>query len=502
MDMAYDFSRHTSPSSTTDWIKRWATQQFGAGVADKTVDILNRYGRLTARRKYELLSETPFAFSTTNYDEARNNLAQWEDLLNTAQIAYDSLDKATQTSFFQLVLHPVLAGKTMFDLYTKVAVNKLYAEQGRVTANFVADQANALFRQDAEITKRYHSLNNGKWDGFVNQQHIGYDNWQEPVDNIMPKLLYPSANQGPETIGVGIQGSTASYPRNKSLTLLAMESHMPPTEVRSFDVFALQNGSFAYTIDSGNTSYVRLSNTAGTLRAPGNQAEERIVITVDWPKAPTGHSSTTLTVRSADNSTLATLILPLHKPSIPSSFKGHVESNGVVAIEASHFSASESKNGVSYVEIPNYGRTLSAMKPWPLTMATQSPATGPALTYTIYTTTPSTTKAKLNFMFSATHNHDPTRPLAFAYSFDNSAPVTVKYAKGEPIYRESQAWRKAVVENGWTASVGVEGEVKSGQHEVRIWMLEPGVVVQKLGVDLGVGGWRDSALGPLESRRM
>lgn len=497
MDMAYNFEQHTTPASTTNWIRSWATQQFGAYIADATVDILNRYGTLTARRKYELLSETPFAFSTINYDEAQNNLAQWEDLMNKAQITYNLLDQAIQTSFFQLVLHPIMAGKTMVDLYTKVAMNKLYAEQGRVSTNFAAEQAQGLYRQDAEITMRYNSLNNGKWDGFVNQQHIGYTSWQEPSGNIMPVLTYISSDSAlPGSLGIGIQGSSVSYPRTKNLTLLPMSSHMPELEVRSFDLFALTNGTIPYTI-STNSSYIAFSSNSGSLRSPGNQADKRIVITIDWPKVPTGESTTFFTVSSGSDTT--TLRLPLQKINLPASFKGHVESNGVIAIEASHFTSSGSADGISYVEIPNYGRTLSAVKPWPITMKSQSASMSPALSYNIFTTT-AAPKAKIVFMMSASHNHDPTRPLKFAWSVNGSKAKEVLYALANPVYKESPAWRKAVVENGWTAEVTVEGGMKAGMHEIKVWLLEPGVVLQRIVLD--VGGLKPSALGPLESRRV
>lgn len=497
MDMAYDFDKHTTPASTTNWIKRWTTQQFGASHADATVDILNRYGTLTARRKYELLSETPFAFSTTNYDEAQNNLAQWEDLLNRAQQTYTTMNQAIQTSFFQLILHPVMAGKTMIDLYTKVAMNKLYAEQGRVSANFVAEQAQALFRQDAEIEMRYNKLNNGKWNGFVNQQHIGYTSWQEPAANIMPSLSYTSGDsQLQGSLGIAIQGLSASYPRTKNLTLLPMSSHMPEAESRSFDLFAITNGTLAYTV-STNTSYIAFSSSSGTLKSPGNQSDRRIIITVDWPKVPAGQSTTLVTVSSGSNTAL--LRLPLHKITVSPSFKGHIESNGVVAIEASHHTLSGAGNGVSYIEIPNYGRTLSAVKPWPATMDSQSALSGPFLTYNILTTT-TVTRANLIFMMSASHNHDPTRPLKLAWSVDGSDPKEKLYALANPVYKESPAWRKAVVENGWTAEDTLEGGMEAGEHEIKVWLLEPGVVLQRIVVD--IGGLKSSALGPYESRKI
>lgn len=495
MDMAYTFDQHTTPDSTTNWIKRWSTQQFGNSVATQTVDILDQYGILTARRKYELLSETPFPFSTTNYDEAQNNLAQWEALLDKTQATYDSLDQATRTSFFQLVLHPVMAGKTMVDLYTKVAFNKLYAEQGRVSANFAAEQARALFQQDADITKRYNTLNNGKWNGFVNQAHIGYTSWQEPSSSMMPSLTYTAANaslQGP--LGVGIQGTSMSYPRTQTLTLPTMSSHMPDSEDRWIDLFALTNGTIPYSL-STNSSFVKISPSSGTLRSTGNASDARIIITIDWAKAPSGLSSTAIRITSG--STTIPLTLPLKKLTVPSTFKGFIESNGAIAIEAAHYTSSS--NPSSYIEISSYGRTLSAMKLWPVTLPSQSPSTSPYLSYNIFTTT-SISAAKLVFMFGASHNHDPTRPLRFAYSVDKSSPKEVAYVKSDPVYKENAAWRKAVVENGWTSEVDV-GNMVAGAHEVRMWLLEPGVVLQRLAVDVG-GLTRVGMMGMGESLRV
>lgn len=499
MDMAYNFDRHTTPMATTHWLKRWATQEFGTNVADQIVKILSQYGILTARRKYELLSELPYAFSTINYDEAARNLAQWEDLLKLAQATHDSLDPATQVSFFQLILHPIMAGKTVVDLYTKVAFNKLYADQGRISANTVAQQAQDLFKQDAEITKRYHSLNGGKWDSFVNQAHIGYTSWDDPKNNqnIMPALRFTSGGQTTGSLGVGIQSSTAFYPQSTNLTLPSMDPYMPESEIRSFELYALKNGTISYSVSS-NVSYVKFSSTNGTLVAPGENAEKRVNITVDWIKAPAGSSTVTINIAASDNSK-TTLNLPVNKISIPNSFKGFVESNGVVAMEASHYTSAETKNGVSYIEIPNYGRTLSGIKPWPVTMDSQTPEDGPALKYAVYTTS-STNKSRLIVSLGASHNHDPTRPIKFAYSIDGAAAKAVKPVPTTPPYKESGDWRKAVVENGYTSTIALDAEIKSGAHELKIWLLEPGVVLQKVVLDMG--GLRSSALGPLESKRV
>ncbi|ELQ35044.1 hypothetical protein M0657_005941 [Pyricularia oryzae] len=497
MDMAYNMDAHKTPDSTTAWLKRWASREFGDAVADVTAEIMNEYGILLMRRKYELLSEQPFAFSTANYDEAERHLAQWEDLLTKAQAAYEGLDSKTQVSYFQMVYHPVLAGKTVVDLYIKVALNDWRSRQGRLSANTLAAQARALFARDEEITQMYHSLNGGKWNGFVNQPHIGYDNWQDPNSNIMPSVKNVTAGQGQTALGVAIQGSSTSFYDGAQATLLAMDPFMSPTEQRYIDVFARKDGNSNYTIVS-NATYVTVSNGVGSITSPGDSSEIRSILSVDWEAAPAGTSYVSLRVRS-DCKLVATVLVPITKTEVPATFRGHVESGGVVSMEAAHFSSAEEKNGVSYIEIPHYGRTLSGIKLWPVTVETQTAESGPALKYSVYTTT-SSSQARLVVMLGAALNHDPTRLLRLAWSMDGGAPAVVQPVSTQPPYQEGREWRTAVVGGGWNANIQINGTVAAGAHTISLWLMEPGVVVQKVVLDMG--GMKASALGPHASKRV
>ncbi|PLB54690.1 hypothetical protein P170DRAFT_442744 [Aspergillus steynii IBT 23096] len=484
MDMAYDMDRFTSPDATTDWLQHWAAGEFNQRIANRTADILNQYGILVARRKYELLSQTPFAFSTIYNDEAETNLAQWETLLARTQSVYNSLDQATRTPFFEMVLHPVLAGKTVVDLYTKAALNELYHQQGRTSTNRLAQQVRDLFAEDAAITERYHSVKEGKWRPIMNQAHVGYSSWNDPVDNtnVMPALRYIADSQGAQGLGVAVQGTAASYPDQETLRLLSMDPYMPPTESRYIDIFARKNTTLSFSISS-NTSSVTVSPSTGSLSSPGNGSDIRSIITVDWTSTEPGLSHTELKVQASDGST-ATLVLPVNHTVVPSTYTGFIESNGIISIEASHYTSASAQNGVSYIKLPYYGRTRSAIKPWPVTMGTQSPTTGPALRYALYTTTASS-RARLIISLGASHNHDPTRWIKFAYSLDGATPVTIRPVSSAPPYKEGQAWQRAVVENGWTSVVELAGVVGTGAHELSLWLLEPGVVLQKIVLDMG-----------------
>lgn len=175
--MAYDMKSFTSSSSTDTWLSAWATREFGAGVARGTAEAMATYGTLIVRRKYELLNRTPFMLSTTNYDEAEKVLNEWAALQVKAQALHDTLDAATQIAFFEMALHPIMAGRIVQQVYINAARNSAYATQNRMSTNKLADDVKAAYAQDAVIQKRYHGLLNGKWNHMMDQIHFGYNNW-------------------------------------------------------------------------------------------------------------------------------------------------------------------------------------------------------------------------------------------------------------------------------------------------------------------------------------
>lgn len=498
--MAWDMDKHRTPDSVTQWLQRWTTREFGPSLSTVVAEILNTYGILIIRRKYELLSRAPFIYSTTAYDEAEIVLQEWVDLLALTQSTYDSLGQSNKNAFFEMILHPVLAGKTVVELYIKANLNAWRQKQRRTSTDKLANDVRRLFAEDAEITKRYHAVNGGKWDRMMSQVHIGYDSWQDPASNRMPDAVYHTESNVPRSgiMGVSVQGSNQSSPGDPEPTLRAVDPYMPEVEKRFLDIFTRNNGTFPFTVTS-NVSYVSVANKTGRLTAPNGLTDLRNYISVDWTKAPSGLSWAGIKVQpsGAEGSWAITAKLPVNKTSVPSSFKGHVESGGVVSIEAEHFASSEQKNGLSYIKLPHYGRTLSALKLWPVTASSQTPTTAPKLTYPFYTFN-SLTRARIGIFLGASINHDPSRPLKFAFAIDGASPTTVQPVPNTPMGSTPSGWTDAVITGGWNSFTTVD--IPAGSHVLSVWLLEPGVVLQKIVVDLG--GYQRSSLGPPESKRI
>lgn len=174
-------SQHMTGDSTDKWLKAWATREFGEAVSIGTQEAMATYGKLIVRRKYELLNESPFLYQIANYDEAENVLNEWVDLQAKAQKLYDSLDADTQIAFFEMVLHPIMAGRVVQQVYINAARNGAFARQKRMSTNTLADDVKKAYAEDGVIQKRYHSLLNGKWNHMMDQLHFGYNNWYDTL---------------------------------------------------------------------------------------------------------------------------------------------------------------------------------------------------------------------------------------------------------------------------------------------------------------------------------
>ena len=492
MALAWDRASFEDPSTTTQWLTNWSGQQFGEAAAANTSSIMTTYGQLISRMKYEDLSRTPFAFNTLNYDEAENNLNEWVELAVMAQATFDNLPVSIQNSFFEVVLHPVVAGKGVYEIYTKAALGAQYANQHRASTNDLAADVQAAFARDKDLTKRFHTILNGKWNHVMDQTHIGYTTWQDPSSASLPRLTYsPAGSPGRGAMmGVVVQGSNSAFPTATNLSVPTLT----PYRVGQpwFDVFARENGTFSYQV-TFSVPYITVTNQNAAVSSPGTP-DVRCIVSVDWTAAPAGKSTVVLTVKSSDGSS-ATINVPLDKSPAPDDFRGHVEAGGVLSIEAEHFDTKSS--GKEYIILPDYGRTLSGVRLPPST-ASQSPGKGPALVYPFYTFS-SAASASITVYLSPSENSNPSSPNRYSFTVDGGPTTTVQPVPLGDAGNEPAGWSEAAIVNAYVKSSKI-GNLAPGRHELRFYLLEPTMVVTKLVID--VGGLQPSLLGPPESKRM
>jgi hypothetical protein len=173
-DLAYDIDAFNE-KNTLDWLEDWAAKSFGEEYAQTIAEVVDRYSFLANMRKFEEVE--PNSFSVLNYEEADNIISRWEGLGAKAQSVYDSLSSEQQPAFFEMILHPVLAGGNLVDIQVNGARNLVYSGQGRNSANQVFQKVIDGMKTDHKLTDQYHKLLDGKWNHMMDQTHIGYQGY-------------------------------------------------------------------------------------------------------------------------------------------------------------------------------------------------------------------------------------------------------------------------------------------------------------------------------------
>ena len=475
----------------SEFTRLWAECQFGPEYASQIADILSKYTKYNGRRKPELLD--PNTFSLVHYQEADKVLADWKSITAQAEEIYQKLPENERGAFFELVLYPTKACEQVNDLYITTAKNRLYASQGRASANDLAAQARALFKADADLSDYYdHTLENGGWDHMMDQTHIGYTSWQEPRRNIMPKVVTETEIPTNADMGVAIEGSSAAWPGAADEPVLSVFDVFNQPH-RFIDIFNEGQTPFEFSAVAGSP-WIELSSTHGTVKK-----EQRLWVSVDWSKAPNGSANSVVTI-TGPGTNVVTVKVDAFNPLEPKkdSLKGFVEADGCVSVEAAHYTKKIDAGPVRWDEIPNLGRTLSAMTIFPVTAASVTPPeNSPCLEYQMYLFHPG--EVEVEAIVDPTLNFVQGRGLRFALSFDDQPPQIVTAVPENYTARDGNRDWEATVKDSVRKVKTTFTLANPGYHTLKFWMVDPGVVLQKIVVN--TGGVKPSYLGPPESYR-
>jgi len=502
MDYAWDPSRWPA-DRLPQYTLEWATRQFGPARAAPIADILTKYTTYNGRCKPELLS--PDTYSLLNYREAQQVVAKYNALAAQAESIGNDLPAEYRDAFEELVLYPVQACANLNELYVTVAKNRLYAAQGRTATNQLADRAKDLFKKDFTLAHHYNKIMaSGKWDHMMDQTHIGYTGWQEPRQNNMPevKTLNASDATGP-TWGIAVEGSASWWPGASAHLPASTTSQASATSPASIDpaspvlpnfncysgkqhfidVFSRGHTPFAYTITAADP-WVTINEPKGTI-----DTERQIWIAIDWAKAPTGKTTSSLTITGPGDSTISVKVT-IDNPTTPrpEQVKGFIESDGYVSIETQYYSKAVGSKEIKWQVIPNLGRTLSAVQADPVTAPTQTPGVNsPHLEYKIYLFDTGTIHIQSYFSPILEFNR---KTIHYGISIDDEAPQVIDLSTGN---EAKGTWDKMVSDNIRIA-LSTHTIARPGEHTLKFWLVDPAVVLQKIVVD--AGGAKPSYLGP------
>jgi len=333
----------------------------------------------------------------------------------------------------------------------------------------------------------------GKWDHFMDQTHLGYTTWRDPPENSL-RAINLTEEEVPDAaaMGIAVEGADAVWPGTPGEAVLPGFDSFN-RQRRFIDVFNKGKTAFKFTT-TASQPWIQLSETEGTVTK-----DNRLWVSVDWGNAPKGKATGKVQLTGADGN--VTVAVNAFNPTdvTRDSLRGFVEGDGVVSIEAEHYTRKTDAEASRWVCIPNYGQTLSGMRTEaPVDVSGLQPGKeSPRLEYRMYLFDTGT--ADVDAIVGATLNFVPDRGLRYAVAFDDNPPQMVTLVpEGYSAQNGNRDWEKTVEDNV-RHSHTTHTIAAPGYHTLKFWMVDPGVVLEKLVVNLG--GVKPSYLGPPESYR-
>ena len=222
----------------------------------------------------------------------------------------------------------------------------------------------------------------------------------------------------------------------------------------------------------------------------------KIFVEIDWENAPAQSQKVEFEVLSKGVKMLVSVPVKVVESN---NAKGFVENNGVISIEAANYTKATNTDQISFVTIPNLGRTNSAVTTQPVTAPRQTINKEAAnLEYPIFCQDKG--EYKLKVYFSPTLNYQKSEGLKLAISIDDNSPVVINMHDDATIadWKYPKWWNTAVGNNSILKSIDIRIP-ESGNHVIKYWPIDPGVVLQKIVLEKK-SVQRPNYLGPPESK--
>ena len=490
MSLAWNTNKWTN-SNINEYTRLWVTREFGSTYANEITEIISKYTKFNGRRKPESLS--PRTYSLVNYNEAENIVAEYNKIATQGEAIYNKLPLEKRDAFYQIVLFPTKVCALVNELYVTASKNNLYARQKRAYTNDMAAQTRALFQADTTLMTYYnHVYANGRWNHFMDQTHLGYTSWMPPRKNTLNAIKL-SEIEVPDSalLGVSLEGTDLSWPNSAEKPILP-EFDIFNSRQHYIEIFNKGKISFEYSITT-NVPWLSFSENKGNIGIK----DKRILVNLNEAQLPKGKTEGEIKITGAGQE--VSIVVKAFNPTEINreNLKGFVESGGYISMEAEHYSKNIEQGDRKWVKVEDYGLTLSGMRATaPANTLPSVPGKdSPCLEYPMYLFSKDSTLITL--ITSPILNFMPGRDIRLAVSLDNEeAQFITAIPDTFNINLSNSDWSKTVVNQARHCQTTLRIK-SSGYHTLKVWMIDPGVIVQKILVNMG--GLKPSYLGPPES---
>lgn len=489
MKLARDINSYDD-TTINQYVEKIAQRDFlvDDNTAADIADIMTKYYQYNIAKRPEFQGyeasngNEPYSI-VSHGDEAQIRVDQLNALVAEAEDIYKELDSERRDAFYQMILYPLRSSANNLAMNVYWQKNQLYAQQGRFASveKYQDLSVKAYNNLINDLTYYNKTMQNGKWDKIMN-----------PYNGTIPVVVgmrsFASVTESDVESGIGAVCEGQQLPEdNVTLTFSSLGDNR-----RFIDIFNKEYDENSWTIEA-DEDFIVPSETSGNV-----SVEERIWIGIDWTKAEYGENSGTVTVKD-QKGFMKTFNISAFKSAAELNGKIYVEENGVVAIEAEHYSESVAKNGSEWRVVKNLGRSGDSMKVYPEFAPRIDDGfdeNAAQLKYNIYFKTTGT--------FTGTIYRIPTlnegiengvnKTCRIAVGMDGAAPQVLSGMN--TCVDVNNTWKRNTLEQIEKLTFTIEVE-HAGENTLVVYKSDASIAFDRIVINCG--GEQTSYLGPAES---
>lgn len=489
LDMAYDVAPFEKPGYSKNHLKHWLAGMFGEKSAPAISEVLWKYYNLAFERKPEYMgwsqTEPTTGIRNTAYnhhyynDQAQQRIDAYDQLVAEAVRTGSQVAAKDKAAFYELVGYPVKGAALMNKKFLLRDKAYLYARQGRLSAGHYAAQSKQAFDEIAQETSYFNNkLLNGKWQGMMDMQPRELPVFKLPDFKLEYSVTRPAFRALPEG------GDTATAAGTRKFELPAFDRWN--RQKHFIDVFLGRKEKRKFLVKTSGP-WIKVSAAQGELLPENARSEQRIWVEIDWNKAPANALKGTVTIAAGEDRYDFGITINHLNASVLAGFDGYIASDRHISINAAEYTGLKNAGNRQWHVVDALAGNGHALEAFPLTfkpaagtLDTVNMAGKPAVEYEFYTF--NSTPANITVSTLPTYPLNKDFEMRYAVQVDEQ-PVKIFNFK---TVGRSNEWKQNVLANSAKRTLSLPS-LHAGKHKLTIFMIDPGVVLQHIFIDLGTG---------------
>lgn len=499
LDLAYDYDKYSADDLTTqEYTRRWVEQQF-ASLSEQQRDeinfILNGYTKLAFLRRTEALS--PETFHPVNFGESDLVLSQAEEIIAKAEKLKSEMPEELMSGFFSQVYFPACGTMNVLRMQLYSGQNKWFASKNVLRANDLVKKIKSCYDYDKQLVAECDEVGGGKFYAMGWSEHFGFNNWCEAEDSYPTYTFVESTRKKRIAVWVEGQNRTTSGQdwTDRNLYLNAFKNPAA-VEAKVFIGCCFEAGV------SYKLSFKKYDDRRWINATVEKQSHMDIVhLTIDREKLAGDDDKTDVLMIEGDDGHgakfLVNVVIDAAVPKVDYPAGTYVMTDYYISMNAEK-GKFEFTDGKGWKELPGYGKTASAVKPYPLIESYKKGKGAPCIEYKFVPGAAGV--MAFDFYLNPSNPAYKDNKLQFIAEVNGSKILKDVVEPGFAVGDNQFPWGTDITNNIRISTV--YADCKNGLNTLKVYPVTPNVVLEKIVIHSADVKMPESYLGAPESYRV